>query len=294
MKSYVAVIVLATVYSVFATPTIKRNNGLDDAAILNYALTLEHLENAFYTGALSKFSNDDFNHAGLPPWARGRFQQIADHEAAHVQFLSTALGDKATQPCEYYFPYETPNEFATLSQILEGVGVTAYAGAAQFIENKDYLTAAAVVLSTEARHAAWVASAVNKFEPWSGALDVPLSLNEVFSLASPFIVSCPESNPVLPVKAFPSLTFGPPGPKPGDTISLAFDECNDSLVAVFMTGLDMITAPIKDGMVTIPSTLRGTVYLVVSNDKSGAVSDDTTVAGPAVLEFHFDSSNNLI
>ncbi len=52
------------------------------------------------------------------------------------------------------------------------VGVSAYAGAAQYITNPAYLTAAAVVLSTEARHASWVAAAVNHVQPWSGPLDV--------------------------------------------------------------------------------------------------------------------------
>ncbi|KAF9028750.1 hypothetical protein BDZ89DRAFT_1101675 [Hymenopellis radicata] len=294
MKSCIAAIALAVVSSVTAAPTIKRNNGLDDTVILNFALTLEHLENAFYMGALKRFSNEDFINDGLPPWARGRFQQIADHEATHVQTISSVLGDQATQPCQYTFPYNTPKEFAALSQIFEGVGVTAYSGAAQFIQNKEYLTTAAVILSTEARQAAWVASAVNKIEPWSGAFDVALTMNEVFTLASPFIVSCPPTNPTLPVKAFPTLTVGSSNPKPGDTVSLTFNGSNDSQVAVFLTGLDMVTAPIKDGKVTIPASLRGTVYLVISNDQSGKVSDATTVAGPALLQFHFDSNNNLI
>lgn len=69
--------------------------------MLNYALTLEHLENAFYQEAMAKFDQQAFLDAGLPAFARGRFEQVADHEKTHVQFLSTALGDKATQPCTY-------------------------------------------------------------------------------------------------------------------------------------------------------------------------------------------------
>jgi hypothetical protein len=69
-------------------------------------------------------------------------------------------------------PYTDPVSFAALSQVIEGVGTSAYTGAAQYITSKSYLTAAASVLATEARHASWVASAVNKFAGWSGALDV--------------------------------------------------------------------------------------------------------------------------
>lgn len=72
-----------------------------DITVLNYALTLEHAENTFYNEALAKFDQQAFLDAGMPAFARGRFEQIAAHEATHVQFLSTALGDKATQPCTY-------------------------------------------------------------------------------------------------------------------------------------------------------------------------------------------------
>lgn len=38
---------------------------------------------------------------GIPSYARGRFEQVAEHEGAHVQFLEAALGDKATKKCTY-------------------------------------------------------------------------------------------------------------------------------------------------------------------------------------------------
>jgi len=72
-----------------------------DTTILNFALTAEHLENAFYTGALAQFDSNAFENAGFEPWVRRRFQEVAAHEATHVKALSDALGDKATQPCTY-------------------------------------------------------------------------------------------------------------------------------------------------------------------------------------------------
>ena len=44
--------------------------------ILQFALTLEHLESTFYSEALSKFNETDFTNAGLPTYAYGRFKQI--------------------------------------------------------------------------------------------------------------------------------------------------------------------------------------------------------------------------
>ncbi|KAG5643316.1 hypothetical protein DXG03_001200 [Asterophora parasitica] len=281
--------------AVYAAPSsVKRATAIDDATILNFALTLEHLENAFYRDALAKFDEKAFVKAGLPTWARGRFAQIAAHEKAHVGFLSSALGDKATQPCTYNFPYNDPKSFAALSQILEGVGTSAYLGAAHLIENKDYLTAAASVLATEARHVSWVASAVNHGSGWSGAFDVPLTLNTVFTLAAAFIESCPSTNPTLPVKAFPALTFAAKA-APGSTSTITFEgaPADTPLFAVFFTGLSQIVVPIQGGSVDIPKDLVGVVYAVVSTNDTVA-NDENIVAGPAVLDFEFNSNGQLV
>ena len=69
-----------------------------DTDVFNYALTLEHLKNAFYSANFSQF---DFQDAGLPRWARACFEQVAAHEATHVATLTAALGDQATQACTY-------------------------------------------------------------------------------------------------------------------------------------------------------------------------------------------------
>ncbi|KAJ7696462.1 ferritin-like domain-containing protein [Mycena rosella] len=295
MKTTFATVALAL--GAAAVPHIKRDDAIDDTTVLNFALTLEHLENAFYSGALAKYSREDFEKAGLPSWARGRFVQVAAHEAAHVAFLSGALGDKATQPCNYSFPYTDPKSFAGMSQVIEGVGVSAYTGAAQYITDKNYLTAAASVLATEARHASWVASAVNKEAGWSGALDVPLGLNQVYTIAAAFITSCPSTNPALPVKAFPSLAVQAPY-APGGTIELQYTPATPvtdgtDLYAAFYTGLSVEYAKLDGNKVVIPGTLRGQVYAVVTTSAS-AVNDANTIAGPAILRFDFDSVGNLM
>lgn len=72
-----------------------------DTDVLQFALTLEHLENAFYTEGLDKLDEQAFTNAGYEPWVRARFEQIKGHEATHVTALSAAIGPDAVQPCTY-------------------------------------------------------------------------------------------------------------------------------------------------------------------------------------------------
>jgi hypothetical protein len=290
MKFSTSLIVLvsaAVSVSAFAVPK-ARDVAIDDVTVLNFALTLEHLENAFYAGALSNFSHHDFVHDGLPVWARGRFEEIAAHEKSHVEFLSAALGPNATQPCNYSFPYTSPSSFAALSAALEGVGVSAYAGAAQLISSKDTLTAAAVILSTEARHSAWVSSAVNKQNPWSGAFDTPLSLDVIFTLAAQFITSCPSTNPALPVMAFPSFTLASPQAGQSSAVTAASGVTTEGNYVAFFSGLNTTFVQVQYGSVIVPSTAAGTSYAVLTSSNTTA-NATTILAGVAIVSLPFNS-----
>ncbi|KAF8262818.1 ferritin-like domain-containing protein [Lactarius quietus] len=279
---------------------LPRDDAPSDTDILNFALTLEHLENVFYTEGLSRFTPKDFVDAGFPDWSYGRFKQIAAHEAAHVHFLEETLGDKAPKPCAYKFPYDNPKSFVELSHVLETVGDSAYIGASKFFENKDYLLAAATVLSTEARHSAWVDSAIRKGSAWSGPFDTPLGLSQAFTIASSFITSCPPTNPKIPATLFSALTLPDPSSAwPGSTAQISFTlpshiDSSTKLYGAFLSGQEALIVPLSDDgkSVGVPDTLRGTVYLLVTTDADG-VDDSKTIAGPALLEFSFNADSGL-
>ena len=127
-----------------------------DIDILNYALTLEFLEAAFYNEAVEK---------GALNGQLKRFAKIvAEHENAHVDALKQTLGSKAVKKPSFNFKGTTDAEstFAATALVLEDAGVKAYLGQAGNIKADAVLKAAASILPVEARHAAWIASIIGK------------------------------------------------------------------------------------------------------------------------------------
>lgn len=261
------------------------------AVILNYALTLEHLEDTFYRTGLANFTEADFAAAGADSTVYNNIKRIAKDEAAHVDFLTKGLKAAGATPvaaCQYNFGVTDAKTFLATASILEGVGVSAYLGAAADIMSKTYLTAAGSILTVEARHSSYIRANL-KQAPFAQPFDTPLSINEVYSLASQFITSCPKENPALPVKAFPVLS----GSVDGKTVKLATPNYTlkapegGKVYAAFIavTGPTFVEATAVDGGFTaqIPDGFAGQTYVVLTSCKE-AVTDDTVAAGPAIIE----------
>ncbi|MDE3130273.1 MAG: ferritin-like domain-containing protein [Acidobacteriota bacterium] len=126
-----------------------------DAAILNFALTLEYLESSFYTEAVAN--------GALSGNALTFAKVVKSHEDAHVAFLKKALGSKAGAKPTFDFKGTTSDQmkFIATSVALEAVGVGAYNGQGQNL-TKPTLAAAAMIVSVEARHNAWIRAIANE------------------------------------------------------------------------------------------------------------------------------------
>jgi hypothetical protein len=146
--------------------------GRGDVGILNYALTLEYLEAAFYNGATAA-------HLPLSPQESIFLQTVTKDENAHVAFLKKALGGKAIKEPKFDFKGTNTNVemFLATSEVLENTGVHAYSGQALNIQEALYVKAALSILTVEARHASLVGllnQPKGNATP-NGAFDTPLS-----------------------------------------------------------------------------------------------------------------------
>jgi hypothetical protein len=179
----------------------------------------------------------------------------------------------------------TPQEFIAMASVIEGVGVSAYLGAAADITSKAYLTAAGSILVTEALHQSAARGAVGEI-PMANVFGTPLGLNPVYTIASNFIASCPSSNMALPVKAYPQLTLVSGLPTaPSAMVDLSPKSIPPGTYYVtFVNGMDIIpVAPSSVSgdmiMAAVPAGISGQAYVFLTSDNSGNITDATVLAG---------------
>ncbi|CAN5876442.1 ferritin-like domain-containing protein [soil metagenome] len=161
----------------------------DDVAVLNYALTLEFLESEFYKQG---------NAANLLKGEEAEFlKQIGADEDAHVKALTQTINKLGGTPVaapsvDFGEAFASRASYLKTSHTLENLGVSAYLGAAGFIEDKEILQAAAGIFGVEARHAAVVGNLLELSAEdgvYMGATETPKPKAEVLAAAAPFITS---------------------------------------------------------------------------------------------------------
>jgi hypothetical protein len=293
MKSYAAAALLLA--STAISHPVEKRAHITDLDILQYALTLEHLENVFYKGGVSTMSQDMFVAAGFSAEYYTNLLYVVNDEQDHVQLLTDAiasLGGTPVAACEYSFPYKDPKSFVGLASILEGVGVSAYLGGAGLITSKEYLTVAGSILVTESIHTSLQRFNLGQIAA-ANPYGTPLGPNQVFTLAGAFIKSCPASNPPLPLMAFPGLaaTQGVPTSQGIPFTFKAMGTVPASAFVTFVSGLTTTSVPLtmQGDMISamIPNTISGQSYAFITSSAVAAgmsVTDDMVLFGPAIVE----------
>lgn len=159
----------------------------NDVDVLNYALTLEYLEAAFYQQG---------NQAGLLDGVEKDYlASIQADEEYHVKALTDTIvklgGSPVAAPgVDFGGAFADRNTYLTTSVTFENVGVGAYLGAAGYIQDKAILQAAAGIFGVEARHAAVVANLLNlpaEGGVYKGAFETPISKADVLAAVTPFL-----------------------------------------------------------------------------------------------------------
>jgi hypothetical protein len=157
--------------------------GKGDIGILNYALTLEYLEMAFYEDVAKSglFKGSDLE----------TIRKFGSEEAEHVTALTgfvKQMGGKPAPVPKTEFPLKNAKSVLELAATVENLGAAAYLGQAPFIKGASVLAAALSIHSVEGRHAAALNTLLGKSIVPDGAFAVPAGAAEVLKSVEPFIV----------------------------------------------------------------------------------------------------------
>jgi hypothetical protein len=184
------------------------------------------------------------------------------------------------------------------------------------------MTVVASMMATEARHAAWIGSSVMRGSPWNTALENALSIDQVYTLLSTYIKSCPSSNdPRASFNGSPTIDIRFLGS--GSSVAPAIPHTTQAgrvnsavlkftlpqkfegkrLLATVIRGTGTVFVPlvaypeasVEEGQVAMkmdfPNGVNGVAYVVVTTEgKAGNLfRNDNIVAGPGIVRFEFDS-----
>ena len=157
--------------------------GKGDVGILNYALTLEYLETAFYADVVK---SGLFKGADLET-----IRKFGQEEAEHVQALTQAvksLGGKPAPEPKAEFPLKSAKSVLELAGTVENLGAAAYLGQAANIQSPEVLASALAIHSVEGRHAAVLNTLLGESITPDGAFAKPADVKTALKSVEPFIV----------------------------------------------------------------------------------------------------------
>jgi hypothetical protein len=215
--------------------------------------------------------------------------------ANHSNFefsLGTALSDNGDTPvpgCSFNFDSVLTDvaTMASVARVVEHVGVGAYLGGLDILDDKNFVAAAATIMTTEARHQSFLnvlAGATSIPQP----LDVALTPPDVLSIAGAFISGCDPATAIGLPPANPPLAVTNTGPIGAGTLlefsSPALNSTSQSTAfCQMLVGGQVTSLSFPIDQCIVPSGINGPVWIYLTNDPQ-----------PLAANIHVRASVNIV
>ncbi|KAF8643236.1 hypothetical protein AX16_009125 [Volvariella volvacea WC 439] len=173
---------------------------------LNLALNQEWIELDLFHHGLARFSEEEFDAAGINAEYRYLIQWMAEQEVGHATMVSNMLGPGAAKQCIYQYPFTNVREFVDFCQKLTRWGESGVYGFLEHLNSRAAATLLLQSITTEARQQMI-------FRQFEGLFPMPIwflpgiTQSMAWTLLSPYLVSCPAENPRIKWQIFPTLNI---------------------------------------------------------------------------------------
>ncbi|KAL3484910.1 ferritin-like domain-containing protein [Aspergillus germanicus] len=164
----------------------------------------EYIELDLFHDGLARFSEEDFQAAGLDPEMRSLIQFFADQETGHATLLSNMLGEAAPKQCVYDYPYTTVREWLDFNQRVTRYGESGVWGFISHLDSREVASLLSLSIATEARQQF-------AFRQMAGLAPINVWFENgwpqswQWTMLAPYISYCPEGTTRLAWQNFPTL-----------------------------------------------------------------------------------------
>ncbi|KAL4738807.1 ferritin-like domain-containing protein [Aspergillus similis] len=164
----------------------------------------EYIELDLFHDGLARFSDADFQAAGLGPETRSLIEFMANQEVGHATLLSNMLGEAAPKQCVYNYPYRTVREWVDFMQRVTRYGESGVWGFLSHLDSREVSQLLSQSISVESRQQM-------VFRQMAGLAPMPVWFENgwpqswQWTMLAPYISACPEGQTRLAWQNFPTL-----------------------------------------------------------------------------------------
>ncbi|KAE8342517.1 hypothetical protein BDV24DRAFT_173812 [Aspergillus arachidicola] len=164
----------------------------------------EYIELDLFHDGLARFTDEEFQEAGLGPEARSLIEFMANQETGHATLLSNMLGEAAPKQCVYNYPYKTVREWVDFMQRVTRYGESGVWGFISHLDSREVATLLSLSIATEARQQL-IFRQMSGLAPMNVWFENGWPQSWQWTMLAPYISYCPEGTTRLAWQNFPTL-----------------------------------------------------------------------------------------